>query len=295
MDHIAFVSDPEVSGFIDWLRARADGLPVRFDIAPSRYVPGGLRREVAGLEAALGCYTWRTDETVDGDWASTKAFLKQLGLALRSALAAADQDAVLRICLQIVDWGGDRNGAAGATPFLEGLHAQGALGAYLSGASGALRLDAARILPGWQPVRKMNSMLTKVHALAADDGLPIYDSRVAAALATLVEMWRRERGDWSRKPPAALAFPATIPGRTVRHAFPDARGPGLMSYEQRHETATAHKWSSAKLRLGWLMRALLERHPALFAAQGLLADRMHAFEASLFMIGSDVRCLRPQA
>lgn len=295
MDHIAFVSDPEVSAFIDWLRARADGLPVRFEIASTAYVPGGLRREVAGLEAALGCYTWRTDQTEAGDWASTKDFLKGLALALRSALAADDQDAVLRICLDIVDWGGDRNGEAGATPFLAGLHAQGALGGYLGGARGALRLDAARILPGWQPVRKMNSMLTKVHALAADDGLPIYDSRVAAAVATLVEMWRREQGDWARKPPAALAFPATLPGRTVRHAYPDARGPGQMSYEQRHEGATAHKWSSAKLRLGWLMRAVLERHPALFAAQGALAERMHAFEAALFMIGSDVRCLRPQA
>lgn len=44
------------------------------------------------------------------------------------------------------------------------------------------------------PIGRMNSTLAKVHALYATDGLPIYDSRVAGAVASLVELWEREHG-----------------------------------------------------------------------------------------------------
>jgi hypothetical protein len=57
---------------------------------------------------------------------------------------------------------------------------------------------------------------------------------------------------------------------------------------------TAGQWASAKVRLGWFMESIQGRLPKLFAEccpAPSLADRMHAFEASLFMVGHDVRCL----
>lgn len=47
-------------------------------------------------------------------------------------------------------------------------------------------------------------------------------------------------------------------------------------------------WAQAKIRLGWLLDCVLEKNAKLFANE---PSRMHAFEASLFMIGYDVRCL----
>src|SRR6185312_17000697 len=59
-------------------------------------------------------------------------------------------------------------------------------------------------------VRFMGSMLSKVHALNAKDGLPIYDSRMAAAISALAETHRR---DVLRSPnmPTELSFPAVLP------------------------------------------------------------------------------------
>lgn len=57
---------------------------------------------------------------------------------------------------------------------------------------------------------------------------------------------------------------------------------------------TAGQWASAKVRLGWIMESILEKPPKLFSdcrPAPSLADRMHSFEASLFMVGCDVTCL----
>ena len=49
------------------------------------------------------------------------------------------------------------------------------------------------------------------------------------------------------------------------------------------------EWARWQVRLGWIIRALLER-TGWFAEQGALPARCHAFEASLFMLGYDLRC-----
>jgi hypothetical protein len=137
----------------------------------------------------------------------------------------------------------------------------------------------------------MNSMLTKVHALASRDGLRIYDSRVAAAIASLVELWRRVQGRAGEPQPLALAFPAIPSNRSVRSLFADAQSPGVLSYAPATAAATAVAWCCANVRLGWLIAAVLEKAPGLVAGEAA-QDRMHAFEASLFMIGYDVDCLK---
>ena len=94
----------------------------------------------------------------------------------------------------------------GAMPFLRGLRDEGRLVSYLQRCTASMRLDTATSV-SLKSIEKMNSMLTKVHALLSDDGLPIYDSRVAGSAAALVEMFRLESGI-SDTPQADLLFPS---------------------------------------------------------------------------------------
>lgn len=297
MDRKAFQSSPHVIAFTNWLADRHRSLSIRLAIKSTRYVPGGIRADVTGLNAMLPCYRWRTRDGEEGNWSDTRSHLCSLGEALRAAIDAKRDDDVFKACSDILDWGGDRNSRVGARPYLTGLRDNAALADYLDRTRRAFVLDDVVIDESRPQASKMNSMLTKVHALASTDGLPIYDSRVAAAIAALVELWRRETDRTSRPLPAELAFPATTPARSVLYLFSDAQDPGLMSYAPGKVIETAGRWSSAKVRLGWLMREVLAKADQLFAAEEA-RGRMHAFEASLFMIGYDVGCLkgnRPQA
>lgn len=81
-------------------------------------------------------------------------------------------------------------------------------------------------------------------------------------------------------------FPALSKTRSVNRCFRDAKKPGMLVYE---EANTAADWSSAKIRLGWLIQAALKQQPLLHDKP--MAEQMRAFEAELFMIGYDVICI----
>ena len=293
MNRNAFIASSDVAAFTDWLAKHYGSLSIRLDIKSSRFVRGGLRTNVAGLDL-LEHYRWRTKGSKTGNWQETRDYLHELGDALKRAIASRNDDEVLDACRRILAWGGDRNNAKGAMPFLKSLHAAGKLAEYLDTSSRAFALDAA-IIDGSRPqAAKMNSMLTKVHALASHDGLPIYDSRVGAAIAALVELWRRLQGKTAEPLSSRLAFPAIPSDRSVHSLFADAQSPGVLSYAPASAATTAIEWCSAKIRLGWLMAAVTEKAPGLFAGEAA-GDRMHAFEASLFMIGYDVGCLKENA
>jgi hypothetical protein len=73
--------------------------------------------------------------------------------------------------------------------------------------------------------------------------------------------------------------------------FPQASPPGVMIYGAPETTG---QWAIAKVRLGWVMEGLLGKMPALFSDScpaPSFADRTHVFEASLFIVGYNVRCL----
>ena len=54
-----------------------------------------------------------------------------------------------------------------------------------------------------------------------------------------------------------------------------------------------HIWAQRQLILGWIMRAVLERTTLFTGVDSSLAQRCHAFEAGLFMMGYDLRALIP--
>lgn len=288
-----FLQKKEVAEFTTWLANLGDTLIIDLDIKNSRFVPGGKKIELRGMNAVLQEYVWCSEATPSGDWRETKEHLGKLSTALKLALSTKNEDAVMDTCRQILLWGGDRNPKIGASPFLEALHTDKKLSAYLNEAKRGFALDEADTKPAHPPATRMNSMLTKVHALASDDGLPIYDSRVAAAVAALVELWRRANKLQDEALPDELVFPATLTSRTVQHLFGDATAPGVMSYAPTKTDRTARQWSGAKIRLAWVMAEVLRKAGTLFATEGSAkaSDRMHAFEATLFIIGYDVWCL----
>lgn len=306
-----FLNDANVEDFIEWLAYPSEGdfpainaghtdgkesfsllsFPICLSIKKSRFVPMGITVRVNGIENVLRHYMWKSAGMAKGDWPETKTCLTALSVALRAAVGSSDNSATLNACSAILKWGGNRNWKVGAYPFLHGLDSAETLWQYITNTGASFSLataDESKLTP---TVSLMNAMLTKVHALYASDGLPIYDSRVAAAIASLVEMWRVDTGKSGTSLPPRLAFPATMTSRTVLRLFPHANHPGVMLYGA---PDTVAQWSSAKVRLGWILESVLTKLPGLFStccATPSLADRMHAFEASLFMIGYDVTCL----
>lgn len=288
MNKQAFLADPDVEDFLRWLTRKLPRLKVRLDIKRSRFVPSGVNVEVTGLENVLPHYTWKSHGMASGDWAETRMHLAALADALRDAVQRDSDPDALAACGEILRWGGNRGWHRGAYPFFSARAAAGVLCRYLRDTGAAFALDTADVGTLVPQVEQLNSMLTKVHALYATDGLPIYDSRVAATIATLVEMWRVATGKSGDPLPAPLTFPATAASRTVCDRFPHASSPVVMAYGAPETTG---QWASAKVRLGWVMESILGRLPELFAdccPAPNLADRMHAFEASLFMVGYDI-------
>lgn len=291
MNKQTFLANQDVEDFLAWLARELPRLKIRLDIKRSRFVPSGVRVDITGLENVLAHYAWRSHGMASGDWSETRAHLAALAHALRDAVRRDSNLDALEVCRDILRWGGNRGWCRGAYPFLSARVAAGGLCRYIKDTGTAFALDTADVDALVPPVKVLNSMLTKVHALYAEDGLPIYDTRVAAAIASLVEMWRVVSGKAGDQLPAPLTFPAITASRTVSRRYPHARSPGVMAYGA---PATAGQWASAKIRLGWVLDSVLCRTPGLFVERSpapSLVNRMYAFETSLFMVGYDVVCL----
>lgn len=291
MNQKEYINQEEVQGFITWLGNQLGNLQIELNIKKSRFVPRAVANQmINGLVNVPNHYQWKAKGLLSGTWEENNVRLAQLATELQQAVAANNSIRAFNACCAIIDWGGDRNSAKGATPFLQNMGND--LCAYIKKAGEELSLSRAQLGKQYPSVTRMNSMLTKIHALYSTDGLPIYDSRVAAAIATLVEMWRRSTDAHRESLPSTLVFPATLLNRSVKQKYPDAANPGTFSYDKTYVTTTTIRWAEAKVRLGWLMSEVLTNKPEAFVMQGAsLASRMRAMEASLFMVGYDVTCL----
>jgi len=323
MNRRDFLLDQDVAGFISWASTYLLEIIVDFDISKkgtgttkgagtTKGSAGpGLQTKVIGFNAVTSAYHWRGEwknkdgSVISSDWASSRESLSQLSKWLKEEVASGSDVRALDACDAVLSWGGDRAGPnKGARPFLKSKADNGELTKYLSEATLLFSLDTADISKlGY--IEQMNSMLTKVHALLSDDGLPIYDSRVAGSIASLVEIYRQSID--LRVLPKSLAFKAVVTSvakderrRVVGlKAGAEVFDPGIINRDKNYKKKSAIEWSSAKVRLAWLIEAILERAEEngrpIFEKNTVLDDtlnsRMHAFEAALFMIGFDVKSL----
>jgi hypothetical protein len=266
------------------------------------------------MDAVVNAYHWRAEWTdpsgtsiVSHDWASTRIALQQLSNWIQAAVAKGSPADVMDACNAIIAWGGDRNRKVGASAFLGGIHN---LPGYLNLVARQLSLASADIT-NFVNVQEMNAMLTKIHSLNAVDGLPIYDSRVAAATASLVEIYRQSLSSPWKTIPRELLFKAADRSHRRRVLGLDQSRLGFMrpiidpgvigrSTSPTGICKRAQEWSSAKVRLGWLLEQILRRanakgRPIFKGGTPLnhsMPAKMHALEAGLFMAGFDVACFR---
>lgn len=289
-----YLSDPDVAQFAQWMAEQLPLWPVRLQIPHSPFVPGGITGQTTFGALVPEHFRWRLAGMAVGDWWETARTLRALSQPLRVAVTRDDAPATMAACEAIALWAADRNCRVGAIAFLSALGKD--LPSYLKGVRHALRLDSTQASDDFGPVLRMNSTLSKIHALYAADGLPIYESRVAAAIATLVELWRRQTDRADEPLPEVLRFPSagSQQQRRLRQIFPDAADPGTLSYAGATESVTAMRWSDAAVRLGRLTQEMLRRSDAnLFvawpgnAASGTPAARAATFTAALFMAGYD--------
>lgn len=294
MNRATFCKQLDVINFVTWLVNNLPTLPIHLRIPHHpRFVPlkSGINVQVQGIQNVIpDLYVWRAKGMKVGDWNETVPFVLALASNLRATVAASNTAGTLLACEDVLRWGGDRNALKGAKPFLVSLGRN--LPTYIANVGATLDLAKADLTTFTPPVLRMNSMLSKIHAFYSTDGLPIYDSRVAAAIATLVEMWRQASGNHTRSIPDLLKFPATStsPSRMVTNAFSCAPTPGVLNYAKTNVVVTARQWCGAKVRLGWLMGSVLDKTQELWPCT-TAPQRMRNFEAALFMIGYDVKCL----
>jgi hypothetical protein len=292
MDQNTFLVQPDVRDFIAWLQITLPQLNVHLRFASSKFVKGGMNLQVIGIEQVHAQYRWGSGwrDYQDGqwvassDWCSTNVSLQLLRSRLTSALAAGCQTSTYNACRAVLQWGGVR----GAVPFLGWLRDQGKLVSYLEGCRPLFDLNGQQTLSQLDEhsILRFDAGLTKIHALIDTSGSPIYDSRVGAAIAMLYALYRQ-----GAQSAAVLSFP-TGPARGVQ-----LRDPGALGYQKAPQffskPVPGYIWARSQLELGWIIQATLERTPGLFS--GSLPQRCHQFEAALFMIGYDLRCLVPSA
>ncbi len=124
-------------------------------------------------------------------------------------------------------------------------------------------------------VSPMNSGFSKLYSLLID-GFPIYDSRVACALASLVRLFCEERG--CKEVPEQLRF--TIPP-TQSNAPRNPSSGNLKFPTIRWDDK--QRYAQANVRAAWLLGALSKNPPF-----SNCADSLRALQSAMFMVGYKV-------
>lgn len=284
MNRSDFLKLKDVQGFVSWMAVSLPTMPIDLRFAPSKYVRNGLYERVVGIEGAQQVYQWR------GGWDQVSEILQGYRRRLRQASARKDVGEAYTVCEEILDWGGVLNPVS--VSFLKGLKNRGELLTYLLDIERLLRLDGPNRLSAItiESVPVFNSGLTKIHAIFDQTGSPILDGRVAAAAAVLYHLYRANVCP-HHGPEANHQFFAWDEGQGIQVRNPQMLGSKYFG-TQRLNRGKPHEWAARQLKLGWIVRYLLESHCEIFPGLSI-EERCHRFEAGLFMMGYDLRSIVP--
>ena len=272
MNREAYLGDPDVRDFVDWAAPLVSGdRPLRHHWESGRL--GSWRFET--LFDAYGQYDWPFRCSLPGDGASrrgrsyaeTVEVLDELGELLRRNREEGDAAGFLEAAVAVLEWGRVRRGE----------HRLRALGdeALPALAAAARLLDPANAdLRRLSGVSLINSGLSKIYSLLLD-GFPIYDSRVACGLASLVRLFCEESN--RREVPAPLAF--GIPPSQARAGRDPSCGP--LAFPR---IWTPRRYAKSNVTAAWLLDVLSQQSP--FAELG--SERQRALQSATFMIGYTV-------
>jgi hypothetical protein len=219
-------------------------------------------------------------------WLETKKCLQSLSKGLKKSLDSQDEKSILQWCDSILSWGmGGRK--LSTMNKLDNLSDKEELNSYLQNIrkitdnKNATLMNMVQLfeaatkdvnVSGW-----MSSGLSKVIALLSDK-IIILDSRVGAIFCEYINDYLNE--NQINSIPSELRFGwADGPKSTRRKPLPLTNGENHSSFS-RDST-----WYEKQVRASWLIQAILEKNSDIFKDEGGMIERIHAFEASLFMLG----------
>lgn len=291
MDKKSFLKNHDVCNFTDWLSKKLDEINFYLHFLPSRYVQGGLNANGVKFANITHYYKWNSSwESSNGkiirseDWQTTKSSISQLRKWLNDAITHKNDADLGRACIAVLEWGG----VLSSRWFIAQLARSNDLVNYMSIVHEVLGIGGNREIDrvSGTRIKRFNSGLTKIHAFIDGDGLPIYDSRVGAAISMFYTLYCKEKGI-NQIP--LLKFPVGLArGNQVRDpAIILGTHPAPKFYTS---AVAPHQWAQAQMKLGWIIESILLRNDKLFIEEGSLASRCHAFEAGLFIVGYDLSC-----
>ena len=274
MNHSSYLDDRGVRDFLHWMAPLVSGerpLHHRWDSPKKGWGPWSC----ASLFGAYEAYDWPFTAKVPGElsprrghsYDDTVEILKALTEQLRRSAAVQDAPTFLEAAVGVVRWGGVFNNEAR-------LRVLGT-NALLALTTAARQLEpTVADLGDLAKVIDMNSGFSKIYSLL-NDGFPIYDSRVACALASLVRLYCEESN--LAEVPKTLAFgiPASRGSVSRDPSTATFRFPRLRAGQPQH-------YAVSNIKAAWLMGALAAMPPF-----GTLANTtpLFALESALFMIG----------
>lgn len=290
-----FLRTPEVSDFSEWLSEMSDKLSVEIKVKRSRFVENAIETNCVGFQEILDNYHWKSswkDPFSDRfhqskNWTQTRDSLEALSELLVQSISTSDDLKIFNVCEQILIWGGNRDVRKGATPQLEFLKSENALLQYLEKAKTIFDGDTISTDNITKKVRFAGSMWTKIYALNSVSGAPIYDTRVAAAICTLLAIFRHETKSWTSKDSLLNFSVSTRERKRSRFTLPNNEIVGF-SFLQNDSA----EWTENTLKLSWIIESAISKRPLLFGKEKNMKTKKHAFEACLFMLGYDTENLK---
>ena len=254
MNRDAYLKNADVQDFIEWATPLVTG---KWGLHHSWQSKRPLRHfEFRSLYDAYKSYGWK-----DIGFDDTAEFMDGLRREFNEAIKTGDETGFRQAANGILKWGGINN-----------LRLPNDALCVLAG-NAELRLHPERAdteaLKGFWP---MGSGYSKIYSLLLDD-FPIYDSRVACALTSLIRLFCKDTGRHGVPECLKLVVPL--------HRGPEERNtPGfpLIYYGQ------GTRYADSNLKAAWLLGALAKVDGSKFDSVPS-ERRVLALQSSLFMLG----------
>lgn len=277
MKQEAYLRDPDVARFLEWvepLAAGRRGIHIRWN---SR----GHPFKCETLEQAYLCYNWRgrvergngSSETITTFQETERVFdhwrRTMAAIMGRGASKPDDHELFILTARRIRQWGG--------------IHKHGDLDKLGSRAFAVLSDNARRLNPAsgdtedLRSFRHMGSGYSKIYAMMVPS-LPIYDSRVACALTSLILIHRRQY--------ELPGVPETLQLGVPQSQGNQPRNPSSHPYAFPtiwHSADHGGRYAVSNLKAAWLIAEMASRGEPFASMEKDLG--ILALQSALFMIG----------
>lgn len=223
-------------------------------------------------------------------WEESKVCLQSLSLGLKKSIELKNEENSLQWCDAILTWGMGTQKKS-TLDKLTCLFKSGILVNHLKQLSeiSSSRIDIDDMVQRFKYCSVdayntdwMSSGLSKIIALCSEK-IIILDSRVGAILCEYINDYLRDKN--FNDIPKELQF-SWANGRASKNSTSVRRRPLPLKNGTNHSTFKRNSlWYKQQVLASWLINAILEENKELFKSEGTISQRIHAFEASLFMLG----------